>query len=269
LEEEGPDPGERKWRAPHRALVDDRGRVWLSERSTRILHVFDESGRALFECHPDPKTFRPYRHTEWIAVRHDGSAFLCADQGIEEFSPEGEHVRWTRTRDPLEARWLFQPVGNARWSVAMSGEIELTAADGKRSRILRGANGRWFQSLWAADVSLDGGLAVLDEPSSSGGRVPSTWVHLFAPTGEAVRSLRVPDEFRGYTGANIAYDGRRIALLHNRSLLLLNEDGSPIVRMTLPDELGEPYYLFFSPDGRELWVFPHMRHEMFRFAVPP
>ena len=114
----------------------------------------------------------------------------------------------------------------------------------------------------------DGSLAVLDEPNPGiGSRDPSTWVQLIAPTGEARRSLRVPDEFNGYY-STIAFDGRRVAVLHGRLLLLLDEDGSPIGRMTFSEDLGETFYVFFSPDGRELWVFPHMRHEMFRFELP-
>jgi len=45
------------------------------------------------------------------------------------------------------------------------------------------------------------------------------------------------------------------------------EDGTPIGR-TFSEELNDQYYVYFSPDGRELWVFPHMRHEMFRFDLP-
>ena len=259
---------ERRYRQAHKVFVDGQGRVWISELSSRVVHSFDPSGRRLLDLTPEPWTFRPYYPVEWIAVRGDGHPFVCGERGVEEFDPSGARVGRTAIHDS-PPRWLFLPGRNERWSVEGIGRIELVGADGEVLEIIeRGANGRWFQGFFEAAVAPDGGLAVLDEPNPwISSRDPSTWVHLISPTGEPQRSSRIPDQFTGYP-CHIAFDGRRIALLHGRALLLLNEDGSPIGRMTLSAELGEPYYVFFSPSGSELWVFPHCRPEMHRFALP-
>jgi hypothetical protein len=266
-----PNTDERRSRQAHRVYVDWQGRVWISELSACVIHGFDAQGLPSVDLVPDPNVFRPYRPVEWVSERGDGHLFVCnVDQSVQEFSPSGERLGTLRriaTIRDTPARWMFQSKGGGRWAFD-SRSIDLDMTGGEVVHIDRGANRRWFQTLWVGSVAPDGGLAVLDEPILLKSRDPSTWVHLFTSTGEARRSLRMPYGFFGY-GANIAFDGRRIALLHNRSLLLLNEDGSPIGRMTLSEELSEAYYLFFSPDGRELWAFPHMRHEMFRFALPP
>jgi len=271
LPDAGDDPrsqAERRGRGPHRVLVDGLGRVWISELSTRVVHGFDTKGLPFVELEPDPRFFRPFRPIEWMSLRGDGHLLVCGDRGVEEFNVSGARVGRTSIEDS-PPRWLFLPGTKSRWSVEGVGRIELFGEDGQRRQVIeRGANGRWFQNFFVAAVAPDGSLTVLDQPNPwISSRDSSTWVHSFAPTGEARRSLRVPDEFGCY-GGHIAFGGRRIALLQEKSLLLLNVDGSPIGRMTLPEELGEPYYLFFSPSGDELWIFPHCRHEMFRFALP-
>jgi hypothetical protein len=257
---------EQRNRRPHRVFVDERRRIWLSELSTRIVHAFDASGQPLFDRHPEPAHFRPYRPCDWLAVRGDRSLFVGADQAVEETDLEGKFVRRIAQTDIPPPRWIFQP-GGGRWVIDFRfRRIVLEDAEGKEvSAVERGANGRWFQDLWEASAAPDGALAVLDEPNEGiRSRDPSTWVHLLDTSGKPLRSLRVPDAF---SGGHVAYDGGRIALLRGRELLFVAGDGRMLGRATLPESMGEPYHFFFGPPG-ELWVFPHYPAEMVRLGLP-
>jgi hypothetical protein len=249
----------------HRVFVDERERIWISELSTRIVHAFDARGAALLDLVPDPLRTRLYWLVSWIAVRGDGNVFVCTDQSIERFGQGGERFERTRTPDSQVPDWLFQPGTSTRWEVDSGGDVARVDAACRELSIERGANRRWFQDLTSAAVGPDGALAVFDEPNPwISSRDPSTWVHLFAADGEALRSIQVPDRF---TWAKIACDERRIALLSGRELLLFTRDGAPLGRARLPEEL-EHASIFFSSSEHELWAFVHYRPEMWRFALP-
>ncbi len=141
-------------------------------------------------------------------------------------------------------------------------------ADGQVLRHLeRGAGPRWLESTLAVAMAKDGALAVVDEPLSTKPRDPATWLHIFSPTGDPLRSRRLPDSVRVDA---LAFDRGRIALLGGRQLWMLNEQGTLISRSLLPEETVEwGHHVFFSPAGDELWLFPHYRAEMYRFALKP
>jgi hypothetical protein len=202
---------------------------------------------------------------EWIAVRGDGNLLVCADLSIERFGPAGERFVRVGLPDHLAPTWLFQPGTNVRWVVDSGGTIARVDAAGTEQSIERGANRRWFQELTAVAVAPDGALAVFDEPNSGiASRDPSTWVHVFAADGDALRSIEVSGRS---TLPRIACDERRIALLLERELLLFTRDGAAIGRVSFPEELEEAS-IFFAGSANELWVFPHYRPDMWRFALP-
>jgi hypothetical protein len=260
-------PEEHRQRSVHRAFVDGGGRVWMSELSTRRVHAFEATGTPLFERAPDPAHFRPYRPVEWLCARQDGSLSVGADGAIESFEPSGARAPRVDIGNEQTPRWWFLPSSRRRWEVASARSIQLLDADGvERVSTERAPNGRWLEALLPSAMDVDGTLAVLDEPIGSNPRDPSLWLHLFAPSGRPLRSVRV-DEARWSPGGLAIHDGR-VALLGDGAVLFLTApDGTLVGRATLPDDLRDPAYLYFSPSG-ELWVFPHYRAEMWRFEVP-
>lgn len=253
-------------RRPHLVCLDSEGRIWISELSTRIVHVFDPAGMPLFEREPDPAHFQPYHPPDWIALRDDGSLFLPARDAIEETGPRGEHVGRIPIPDGSSVRWLFQPRTRRRWAVSF-GRVELGGADGEVRRVHeRGAAPRWLESLGAMAMAEDGALVVLDSALAPESRDPVPWLHVFTPEGDALRSYRLPAAVHPHA---LAFERGRIALVGGRDLWMLSEEGEPLLHTVLPAQVGDaPWTFFFSPSGDELWVFPHHRAEMLRFGCP-
>src|SRR5688572_23163591 len=117
-------PDEHRHRAAHRVAVDRQGRIWISELSTRRVHVFDSEGRELFERRPDAEHYRPYRPADWMTVRDDGTLFLCGDGAIESFEPSGERGPRIETGEYLAPRWWFLPT-SSRWVIGSAKRIDL------------------------------------------------------------------------------------------------------------------------------------------------
>jgi hypothetical protein len=250
-------------------FVDSLGRVWISELATLRVHAFEAMGAPLFERLPDPRHFRPYRPVEWLSVLDDGSLFVCADRAIASFEPAGALGPRTVIGDVLPPRWWFLPSSRARWEVQASWSIRLVDAEGRvQFSTERAPDGRWLEGLSLSTMDVDGTLAVLDEPIGPA-RDPAQRLHVLAPNGEPVHSVRLTRKVETWLqGALALRDGRLALIVEDGVLFLRARDGCPLGLAPLPAELRQPAFQFFSPDGRELWVFPHMRAEMWRFQVP-
>ncbi|HEX6884960.1 MAG TPA: hypothetical protein VF530_16410, partial [Planctomycetota bacterium] len=259
---------EQRHQAPHRVLVDHAGRIWISELSTRRVHVFEPSGAELGVREPRPEGLRLHRPVDWLGARDDGSLLVSADGAVDEFDPAGAWVRRSTLDERLRPRWWFLPQSGERWEVGSLHEMRLVGADGRVQRTSeRAPNGRWLEALWLSSMDRDGSLAVLDEPIGVA-RDPAQWIHLFGPDARPSHSLRLGQKVDTSRAGAMALRAGRLALLVEGEVLFLREDGSPIGTAPLPSELHEPAFLFFAPGGDELWVFPHMRAEMWRFEAP-
>ena len=250
---EDPDAQQERPRSFAFHQVDGRGRVILFERTTSSVQVFDASGKRLIVARPWPSDLGEslaQRMPLWIAVREDGGLLVRFFSGVVEFAADGQRIGRTGERDYGAPQVLFRLGLRERWELDRShGLVSLVDPAGQVARTIeRGSSGRWMRSLTKAVVASDGSLALLDRPHGSFAS-GDVWLHVFSEQGDPVCSVELPSSCQW---AQLAHDGRRIALLHEERVAFFGLDGKPHGKVSL-DGRTETLGIAFSPGG-ELWV---------------
>jgi hypothetical protein len=170
------------------------------------------------------------------------------------FPTSGQPIQVSRARfNPIRENWIFQPgVTQRRWVLGYREIYLVDGHDHVLKTITRRPDGDWLERVNKGAVAPDGSLAVVASPRGVGTRGPCV-LCIYAADGEPVRTVNLGD-VRSYV--RVAWNGR-IAVASERNELFLHDLQKASVRhFTLAPEAGQQdfWYLYCSPDGRELWV---------------
>lgn len=160
--------------------------------------------------------------------------------------------------DDISQDWYFQPGTGHRWVVAYHKIFLVDRAGTVLKTIERCPDRNWLGRPDHASVSPDGSLAVIARGA----------VNLYGATGEPIRTIPIPAPLRGFF-AGIAYDGKRVAIVEDKAVTLLDSSGQARQRFS-PVEGGRDapfWHPFFAPDGRELLLFDG-RRTIIRYELP-
>jgi len=239
---------------------DALGRCLVGDKRTGAVHVFDESGARLFVCTPAPQDDQG---CEMVVGAPDGrvlagggfaQAFTGGDEEFVCFSPSGERMgTMGNTLGRIPETWLFQPQGAKRWVIDWT-EIALVDSDGVVRRIDKRPDGTWLREASEASVAPDGSLAVISES-----------LCLYGPDGEPSKMIPLPE---GSHADEVAFDGRRIALVLDGALYLGDLDKSGWTRYAFPSETSGFSAIGFSRDGTRLRTVPFRSSRLLEFRLP-
>jgi len=245
-----------------RLVIGPKNQAYAVDLRTGSVHVFDAGGRSLCVCRPDAQDFSDQVFWPSLMVSDEGEVFLAEREfadptstGFVRFAADGARRGTVPfTLDAPPERWYAQPGTHRRWVVGRD-TLVLVAADGSRLRTLeRAADGTWLRNLGLASVAADGSIAVEDR-----GRDDSVALHVFAATGEPLRSLVLP------CAGLFAFDGTRVALgtygteAQAGAVVLLDASGAELGSFTPERTTHWAWRPFFSADGEELWLFDGKR----------
>jgi hypothetical protein len=241
--------------------VTGKGQIYAVDSRTASVHVFDAEGKRLMVLKSNPTDFEMKAGLFKLAVMDNqevylSSAFDRMGQFLQ-FSADGKRLGfdslfWWKWKASSIGPTLYPRAGLGRWVVDLR-HIGLLNAKGGVERVIdRDPAGKWFQHLHGGAVAPDGTLAVLSGNSPLGTR--QLKLLIYDPTGKPIQSLDLP--FLQSSYAPMAFDGERIALLHEKSILFLSAKGQPI-GVFAPNLNGKekghigPY---LPAQQKELWV---------------
>lgn len=243
--------------------------LYVVDRRTGAVHVFDRSGRPRRICRPAPYDHATEVFDPSVAVFDDGTVFVGRDDddGVSFVHYAADCTRIGRASidigGEVSQKWYPQPRTGARWVVGYR-DAYLVDRDGKvERRIERSADRRWLHVPGTASVAADGSIAIL----SDGWGDPR--ISTFAADGTPLATWAVPRQVLGMDG-RLAYDGRRVAVMVSseagrRSHLLVSDaQGGRGVRIGMDDP--DSALTVHLVDG-ELWTFDR-RRTITRYAVP-
>lgn len=271
----GHKPGEGDLDKVQGMAIGPDGRIYVvNDRDSRI-HIFDAKGAPLSILMPDPEDFGIGTPCESLSVAAEGEVYCARSDwsgpdhrsGYVHFDGDGRRIGFEPSVfDTITERWLFKPGTRARWILGHE-TIALTDADGKIIKtIAKRPNGEWLDRVDSGAVAPDGSLAVIASPGGWGMRGPAT-INVFSAEGKPVCTLPCEGQ---WIPSCIAFNGQTIATSRGQDLQFYHVDGRPVVRATLPleEDKQEYWYLYFSPDGSELWARNADALEIRRFDVP-
>ena len=250
------------------AAVGPEDRVYVADRKSHVVHVFDASGRPLGICVPKKEDLTENTRVTHIAVSPDRQVFvdmgICSD-GYLHFDEQFKRVGVaTNDIDPISQTWCFQPSNDVSWIV---GYNNVYLVRGKRQevvrRISRRADGRWLEYPEAAGVAPDGALAV-----ASRSQLRESAINIYSPAGEPASTFTVPFEV-GYQ-CGLAYNGRHVFVAVDDGVLIFKADGTVVGQARLPWEAKDSAWSgpFVASGGREVWLIELGALKVHRFAAP-
>jgi hypothetical protein len=252
--------------------IDRKGRIYAVDATTAAVHVFDAEGRWLRVAKADPKDFSDRLILPHLTVSDDGDIYLSArhsgDNGYLHFSPEAKRIGFEQLKlDDIREKWDFQPGTGHRMVLCYEAAFLVDRAGAVVRTIERGADDNWLVGPHAASFAPDGSFAILAVTSRNFRDGPVT-INLYTAKGDPVRTITLPGPDR-WSYPSFAYDGKRLAVVGDEVVLILNADGQVEGRFTLgagatKGSFGTP---FLDASGRQLMVFDHEK-TIHRFALP-
>jgi hypothetical protein len=250
------------------------GTIYALNDRTAAIHVFDETGKARLVMKPDPDDWATDSGLGDITVDGDGNVYYKTGgssggdrhRGYLGFAGDGTRLGFTGLAfDEITETWLFQPGTKRRWVIGYKAVFLVDANGEMRRKIRKRPDGDWLTNLWGSTVEPNGSLAVI---SSSGGLRGNSQIMLsiYDPDGEPVRSIPLINP--GWN-AEIAFDSASLATISGGTVYLYDVAGGPAKKFDLPFVDAEKSYWvpFFSPDGRELWLWPTGTGQLLRFKL--
>ncbi|MEI6150570.1 MAG: hypothetical protein WCS01_15835, partial [bacterium] len=244
--------------------LDDR--VYLSDRRTKSVHVFDALGTRLGQCDPTAEDLTELSGINHIAVSKDGHVYLSVDLCATRylcFNKALNRTGWSSNDvDSIVQKWYFQPTNDLCWIVGYHDLFLVRGLSNVVRRIGRRADGRWLEYPQLAAVASDGSLAVVAR-SQSGDISVST----YGPTGNDRSTFRIPGE--SYV-ASIAYDGQHVYIRTETDLLMFGPNGESSGSFVLGSGRQSENWTgpFLAAKQSELWFISRSDMIIHRYAVP-
>jgi hypothetical protein len=263
------------------SVIAPTGWVYVADRRTAAVHVFDDTGQPQLVCISRPEDHQGHVGHASLAVAERGDVYL--ERSRSGSSSRTSYVRFSPTcgrlgiarlaLDTVAQTWIGARTGANRWVLGYTRLFLVDENDAVIADIARGADGHWLGHLGPAAVAADGTLAVGSRPAGLGG-ADSLVISLFAADGEPLHALQPPEGFQSW-----------FALALDRGQLLFpwsEASSSPPTALVGTDLLGVARFRFQPPTGRhiaqlavverdgraELWLFDGDR-TIDRYLLPP
>jgi hypothetical protein len=249
--------------------LDHRGRVYALSSRTWAVHVFDDVGRRLHVCVPNPRDFEINHGSPDLAVKGTGEVFLAetiVGDGYLHFSPEGKRLGFVRGKTGRET-WRFQPGNDRRW-ILTGDDVHLVEGEDRVIRsITRRPDGDWLAHPRHAAVSDDGSVAVFEEPSTLESDPGPAIIDTYTKDGDPRKSIPLPINWSVY--GRFAYDGEHLIVVVDSKVVILDASGKPVQQFTVPH--AEDKELWWRPfiwsKGKSLLLFDG-KSTMYRYSLP-
>jgi hypothetical protein len=242
---------------------------------TNDLFQLDLSGARIRTFRPSPGDLEPKSGLGRIAIDGEDSVWFhtgrrpLVPRGYLGFRANGERIALEHLGvDAITEDWIFLPGSRKRWVLGY-GLLHVVGEDGRLERTIhKRPDGKWMQRVREGAVSPDGSLAVVVGPQ---GWIPPsgrTFLCVYSPHGDPVRSIPLGDRS---ASSRVAFDGSTavIADTNDGALYLYDLDGDD-ERPAKFDPPGPAKWWtpFFSPDGEELWLHESGSPVLLRYRLP-
>ena len=259
---------------PALAVVGPGDRVYVADKRTQSIHVFDAAGQPLGRCAPAPEDLKEISRVSHLAFAPNGHVFAALffdDKDYLEFGADFARIGWSPTppTDRLfgEQRF-FQPNGSNVWIAGMHDLLLFDAAGHLLRQVSRRADGQWLERPDLAAVASDGSIAIRASSQDLG---PS--INMFDANGDAIATFDVPYHVRFSDWcpfAPLAYDGQRIFARDGNQVAVHGIRGElrGVFSFAAAEEAKKWTGPFLAADGRELWFIATEARTVHRFAAP-
>jgi hypothetical protein len=250
--------------------VGPDGRIFIADRRTKAIHVFDSSGRAVGRCIPKPEDLKETSEIYHIAISKAGDIYASLNLPVAKYL----HFRKDMTRegwapkidaDKITQKWYFHPSSDYCWILGYKEVFLVQDLKVIIKGISRRADGRWIEYPDRAAVAADGSLAVLSRSQSE-----KYLINIYNSSGDAQKNFDLPFSMGVHFIERLAYDGRHVFAHVDNSLIVYDLDGQALGKFTLPsDEDNEQWNgPWLAAQGKEIWFIESQSLKLHRFAFP-
>lgn len=256
---------------PSAIAIDLLGRALIQDEDTGAVHVFDERGKRLFVCKPEPADFGTVSSIAHLAALPDGGVLVENGSGFQAssyltFDAQG---RRTAMRKDLPDNLSVSPTSGARAGTRYGGHLVFVDDAWKvRKDVERKPDRRWLVSPEGPAMGPDGTIAVVDGPEFMSRNEEPPVIALYSKDGEPIRVVPILADVHAYRVA-LGRDWAVLSSYGPECRLVKLDDGS-VKRFVLPasDAKNQRIGFGFSPDGTELRVLDATSRKLHRFALP-
>jgi hypothetical protein len=249
------------------AKVGPNDRVYVADRRTKAVHVFDSSGKWLGVCVPDPKSIPVVGGIGCIAVSPQGEVFYSGDVPTDQFQYHfDDKMRWRGKIhldvDTIRQELYFQPSGPLSWVQGYEEVILLRDLRTVVRKITRRADRKWLEHPSALGVAPDGSIAVVAR--SETGEVS---LNTYDPKGEPRTTYVGPKEWTDFGG--VAYDGETVFFRNGNILYVVAKNDRCVGMTRLPCPANNPWEgPFLAAHRTQLWFVDREGPTLRKFVIP-
>jgi hypothetical protein len=256
---------------PGRVEVGLDDRVYIEDRRTGTIHVFDPSDSLVGQCSPKAEDLTSISGVQHIAVSRAGDIYISLNLSGAKYL----HFRKDMTRegwatlidtDKIRQKWYFQPASDLTWVMGNNDIFLVQGLSKIIKKISRRADGLWLEYPEQAAVAADGSLAVLARTQSEASGTYS--INIYSSSGDARKTFALP--FSLYTIERLAYNGQHVFIRVDNDLFVYGLDGQALGQFTLPPEAKTTEWNgpWLAMQGKEFWFVETQGRKLHRFAVP-
>jgi hypothetical protein len=240
---------------------DDR--VYISDRRSLAVHVFDASGKSLGARQPNPSEISETSFVQHISLLNDGRLLLGLagislqlDSGVQHANPSDLVV------DNSGAKFLFHPTPDRRWHVARDKVLLVTNEKRAIKTIDRRPDGQWLEDIDGAASAPDGSLAIV-----ASDQFQTSTINTYDPMGEPRGTIELP---RGKWFADVAYDGLQVYVRDENTVSAYTSNGKPMGQFGLDASKDDPQWNgpFLAAKGKQLWFVDSRDMTLHKYMLP-
>jgi hypothetical protein len=251
--------------------VDQRGHLCAVDARTGAAHVFDQNGKQVRVCSPNPSDFSEMGVGTHVTIAESGEVFLTGGNTLPapakyvQFGADGRRVGVKEFGlDHVTEQWYSLPAAGG-FLVLGYQDAFIVSGEGKATRkIQRRADNNWLDYPQEASVAADGSFAIVSGRSGGKG---GFFVNLYSAEGNPIRTILMPTNC---VPSCFAFTGNYLATCTESELCLFNAVGEPVLSFPYPlEHLKEHWWLSFATqNGRELWMVCPALKKVVRFEMP-
>jgi len=253
-------------KAPDYWWVGPEDHIYVSDRRTKCLHIFNSLGKHLGQCKPKAEDLTEHSFISHVSASRNGHIFLtmdlCSDRQLH-FNEKQNHLGWSGVKlDSVCQDWYFQPTNDLCWIVGYNDVFLVRGLKNVERRISRRPDGRWLEYPGGAAVAHDGSLALLARTQSR-----EMSINIYDCAGKALSTFPVPDST---CLASIAYDGSHVYIRQEANVMVYGPDGSLSGSFALKHAGASENWAgpFLASQGRELWFVSTDDLTIHRYTLP-
>jgi hypothetical protein len=242
---------------------DAEGRIYAESGNTGDIHVFENDGSLSHVCKLRSDDLEG--GVKYIFVGSDGSIHVYGRRQYVRFSVTGKRlgVDSLPSDAPWYRGWQITPDGRHSWRFGHKW-IGLYDSDGQAVRTTRRRPDRnWLDLVCSGGVAPDSSIAAV-----SISRPGNTTINIYDRTGGPQKTISMPTDEVRYE--KVAFNGRYCVFGQKESVLILDTKTEAIRSFTPQHELSKKpsWKPFFSPDGKQLWLWDWTNRVVVRFEGP-